>query len=458
MMANAHNTRSGIKTRTGRWYPVLWRWHFYAGLFCIPFVITLSVSGAVYLFKPQIDDWLFQEYRGLRATPVSETEQAFVNQATTNERIQVAMAYLPGSRFLSYQLPDRPDDGVIINLMHHGEKVRVIVNPWTLSVLNVSKDNDRLIRLVRTFHSELLAGNTGSILVELASCWAIVLIVTGLVMSWARRSGWAGILYIRWRSGRRVLWRDIHSVLGWYFSLLTLFLLITGLPWALVWGSAFKEVRQMTHSMAANQSWSTGRASEKKRWGPMAVETVDLNELVVSRAAGLALAPPVILSVSDVAANTWKAQSRHQNRPLRSDVWINGNDGSVLSMKHFDQKPWIDRVIGVGIAAHEGQLFGWLNQLLGVLTALALVTLSVSGAVLWWRRRPASEGALRTSLGAPPVIPAGFSALGWGVKLTLILLVVFLPMLAVSLIALWLLEILVWSRIQPASRWLGLRS
>ncbi|MFT8816373.1 PepSY domain-containing protein, partial [Acetobacter fabarum] len=40
----------------------LWRWHFFSGLFCLPFVAFLSLTGAVYLFKPQIDDWIDWRY------------------------------------------------------------------------------------------------------------------------------------------------------------------------------------------------------------------------------------------------------------------------------------------------------------------------------------------------------------------------------------------------------------
>src|SRR3546814_7927493 len=31
-----------------RWYNAVWRWHFYAGLFCIPFVIWLALTGTIY--------------------------------------------------------------------------------------------------------------------------------------------------------------------------------------------------------------------------------------------------------------------------------------------------------------------------------------------------------------------------------------------------------------------------
>ena len=38
----------------------------------------------------------------------------------------------------------------------------------------------------------------------------------------------------------------------------------------------------------------------------------------------------------------------------------------------------LDRVAGVGIAAHEGLLFGRTNQLIGLLTAMGLVLLKES--------------------------------------------------------------------------------
>jgi uncharacterized iron-regulated membrane protein len=55
----------------------VWRWHFYAGLFCIPFIIILSVTGSLYLFKPQIESAIDRPYDALSFTgPVkSITEQ-----------------------------------------------------------------------------------------------------------------------------------------------------------------------------------------------------------------------------------------------------------------------------------------------------------------------------------------------------------------------------------------------
>ena len=59
-------------------YRAVWRWHFYAGLFCIPFVVLLSISGSIYLFKNEIDAWIDRPYdhlhvKGYPATAADQT-------------------------------------------------------------------------------------------------------------------------------------------------------------------------------------------------------------------------------------------------------------------------------------------------------------------------------------------------------------------------------------------------
>ena len=59
-MASSPNNVAPARERTvPSFYNLAWRWHFYAGLFVIPFMILLSVTGMIYLFKPQLDAWMY---------------------------------------------------------------------------------------------------------------------------------------------------------------------------------------------------------------------------------------------------------------------------------------------------------------------------------------------------------------------------------------------------------------
>ena len=44
-------------------YRAVWRWHFYAGLLVLPFMITLSITGALYVYHDEIDNWFHADLK-----------------------------------------------------------------------------------------------------------------------------------------------------------------------------------------------------------------------------------------------------------------------------------------------------------------------------------------------------------------------------------------------------------
>src|SRR5690606_14761278 len=127
---------------------------------------------------------------------------------------------------------------------------------------------------------------------------------------------------------------------------------------------------------------------------------------------------------------------------------VDGTTGEVIHRDDFADRPLIDRMVSLGIAAHEGQLFGWPNQLLGLFTTGGLVLISLSGYVLWWRRRPSG------SLGAP--LPSGTPRFRWPLLVTITVLGLYLPLFGLSLALVLLSEHLLLRHIRPIHNWLGL--
>ena len=169
----------------------------------------------------------------------------------------------------------------------------------------------------------------------------------------------------------------------------------------------------------------------------------------VAAVGPLNLPPPVVIAAPASGSTDWSAKSMTPKRPGRVDLTVDGATGSIKDRKDFSSKHLIDKVVQVGIAAHEGQLFGWPNQLLGLLTAMGLVLLSASSVVMWWKRREPGE------LGAPKMAASPRFSLG---LLGLVLaLGVYLPLFGISLVAVLIVETLVLRRIPPVQRWLGLR-
>ena len=406
----------------------LWRWHFHAGMFCIPFVIVLALTGSLYLFKPQIDAFADRDVDSLQVTG---------HRATGEAQIAAAIASLPGSKLFVYEVPREPDDAVRVHLYAPDGAGRIVyVHPETLAILKTVPHAARLTEIVKTLHSELLAGRTGSILVELAASWAIIMLGTGLYLWWPREArGAGGVLYPRLGAGSRVFWRDLHAVTGVWISSLAMFLLLSALPWTTVWGAGFKEIRSL--GTPTKQDWSTGHAGEHaEHLRDMAAATlvspVSLDD-IVRRVAALHLDPPVRIYLPSDRQPWWRVRSETQDRPRVRELALDRVSGAVLRDEGFGAKPLVDRIVGVGVAAHEGQLFGAANQALGLFTALGLITLCVSAVVLWWRRRPGG------SLGIPAPRVAEFRIGAWLIT-GMLVLGALLPVFGISLAVLWIVD------------------
>ena len=178
---------------------------------------------------------------------------------------------------------------------------------------------------------------------------------------------------------------------------------------------------------------------------------------IVLRAQNENLPAPVIIQPPGAPnlfgppnGDTWTLTTQTQNRPLVRKVSYDVVTGIEVSRSGFADKHVIDRIVGIGIAWHEGALFGIVSQLIGVLTALMLMTLAVSGFLMWRRRKPDD------ALGAPP-LPRDPAKLK-GVAAIVLLLAALLPLLAASLILLWIVDRLIIPRLPRAAKWLGSRS
>ena len=465
-------------------FRTIWRWHFYAGLFCIPFVWWLALTGSIYLFKPQIESWLNRPYTHLTTAAARIAPYA---------EVRAALAAVPGSALDAYQLPRSPGDAAEILVGRGSEETRVWIDPRTVRVLKAVPEDGRLMNVIFHLHGELLLGDRGSMIVELAGSWAIVMLITGLYLWWPRNAqGLAGVLYPRLGRGSQLFWRDIHGVTGVWVSATALVMLMSGLPWAKSWGSDLKEIRQLVSHKPVHQDWPTGSGSELAARaalsaGSLAGQGVGAQDTsggmagmsmpgmnmgggsgsgphvdgalprgaysaidrMVPAVARLDLAYPVLITPPMRPGGPWGARSDAQDRPLRVTLTLDPKTGAVLKRKGFDQSGWVDRAVSVGIAAHEGQLFGWPNQLLNLFTASGLFVASISAVVLWWRRRP--HGVL----GAP--LPLGRLRFSTGLLAIIIILGVLLPLLGASMVAVFVLDRFVLRRIPGARTWLGLR-
>lgn len=447
-------------------YFAIWRWHFYAGLFVVPFLLMLAVTGFFMMWftaiAPEYGDRLVVEPAAAHLT-LADQQQA-------------ALAAVPGATGLAgYTAPYDAATPALFSVMGaDGAEQVVALDPYRGDVLRITPDGATWNAFAEEIHGSLLIGKAGDRLIEIAVCLGLFLLASGLYLWWPRGAGAARDLFVPRLSARgRSFWKSLHSVTGAWAAILLAFFFVTGLAWAGVWGEKFVQawstfpaekwdnvpLSDATHASmnhgekevpwALEQTPMPASGSDAGVTG-LAEGTTATLATVVALAREIGFAGRFRLSSPSDETGVWtmaQDSMSYDSPDPTSDrtVHLDQYTGRILADVRFADYSVPGKAMAVGIALHEGQTGLW-NVIVNGLFCLAVFLLCVSGIIMWWLRRPAK--AMR--LAAPPLpqqVP-----LARGVMLIALLLSMAFPMLGLTLLAVIALDLVVLSALPGLKR------
>jgi uncharacterized iron-regulated membrane protein len=400
-------TDTARTTDVGPLYRAIWRWHFFAGLIVIPFMLLLAITGGLYLFKNEIARTVFA-YRTVVAAenrPILPAETLIAN----------AVAAVPGAKPLSYFDPPDATTSAVVKVAAPA-KTLVWLNPYSGAVLDVAEQRLEFSHFVRKLHSLAFFGHGLETIIEATGGLAMVLVITGVYLWWPRRQT-GGVVTIRGTPARRVFWRDTHAVAGIFGSVLIFFLAFSGMPWSGYWGNALNEYASRIGAGYPIGVWDgvptskipEAAALDKTIWSeekaPMPVSkaspTAEIRPIGTTRAIAIAKAsgitPGFELTLPIDPTGVYTAQIFPADLNRQRTIHIDQYSGEPLVDLGYRDSGWIGRWVDYGVNIHMGQEWGRFNQLLMLAGVLLLAISSVAAVVMWWKRRPSGR------LGVPPM-------------------------------------------------------
>lgn len=419
-------------------YASVWRWHFFAGLLCLPILLNLAITGSLYLFKNEINDWIYHSERF-----VAPSSQAAISLQRLTQ--QVLLEY-PGEVKL-VQTPATIDRsmGILIK-QPHGETVQVLVNPFTGQILGAHAESQQWELIVKKLHSLTLVGTWANWLVEVVAGWTMVLVITGLYLWWPRGKS-ANIMCVRETPDKRVWWRDVHALTGLIGGGIILFLALTGMPWSAFWGQQLGKISTAYGWGFPTYLWAAVPESniplESQGDVPWTLKKTTLPTSIDDQSNG------AIVSIGlDAALHVFESASLKPGYSIRLPMGPGGvytalqfpADATQERVIHIDQysgKTLIDtgyaeygpvaKVTEWGTSVHQGKQYGLISQLIMLAGCIALLLLTISSVTMWWKRRPAGK-----RVAAPPKRQDG--KITRNVAIITVALGVIFPLLGVSML------------------------
>ncbi|MEQ7892587.1 PepSY-associated TM helix domain-containing protein [Xanthomonas arboricola] len=449
---------------------LFWRWHLYAGLFVAPFLLMLAVTGAIYLFNDELNDAIYPELRF--------TQAPWKERSSLGSLIDAAETHVPRSTATRIDVPADPRRPALIYLeVANAASQIAFVDPGNGQVLGTLVPSRTLVGLADRLHGSLLLGTPGSYLIELAACWAVLLILSGLYLGWPRGQGqawWHGIVPDV-RTKGRAFWKSLHAATGLWVSLLVLFLIFTGLPWASFWGDWVRSGAEAIDAgyppvyrrYVATAAPTIGTGFNDVPWtlqhAPMPPAEADSDpahshhgthatptpgaarywtdaglERAIAHVRAAGTTDPLRVFLPSAHHGALMAYT-YPDRPQRQVTYHFDERGELLVRASFDDYGVVAQAIEMGVQLHMGNYFGRANQLVMLFACVGIVVLCVSGMVMWWRRKPAGR------IGSPG--SGRHTPLRWLFALAMVTAIL-LPLVFVSLLVVWAFD----RWIRPRSR------
>jgi len=430
---------------------LIFRWHFLCGLLFIPLTIIISVSGIIYLFEDEYEEYIYDDLlfvepstnRMPASSLVAIAQKTYPNMRAsgfkffTDPTRSAQVTFRQGRSMPHHGKPvDLPkpevvsmewagDGAVKVPVVINRQRTTVYINPYTGELLGKLKSGETLMSFMKDLHGNLVGGKFGSYFVELTSCWVIMLMATGIVLWWPKRgSGIRGTLTIRFNESNRILWRDLHAVPAFYFTFLIIFLVVSGLPWTQTWGSAFHSIQR---SLGMNATAGFHSRTLKSDLDTNTQQHPITLDHVILEAEKKSYSGEIKVKIPRNPTDTFAILQDSDDPAARLSMHFDQYSGAMLGATKWEETPLLAKAVTYGIKLHRGEYFGVSNLILALVSTLILVFMCVSGIVLWWRRRPPGR------LGAPKY-PKKYEEPRW-LLWTTFGFALFMPLLGASLVA-----------------------
>jgi uncharacterized iron-regulated membrane protein len=423
----------------------IWRLHFWVGLFAAPTLIVLACTGLVILYTQPLDDLLNHD---LKVVPQGAT------QLPLDDQVSVARQHVgPESQLDAVTPPDGPERSTQVDFVSaeatgaERDLIQVFVDPYTGRYLGQRGELSGIIGWSNQLHR--LFGNdgpqislpslghliapanypdawmkvgVGNLLIELMAVWILVLLASGIYLWWPRAiEGGKPKLTIRWRKGGRLRWRDLHATTGILISVVLICYVVSGLTWSRYWGENWRAVSAtLTPSVSVDAPSTPAKVGDFDRLGrriawtatddpvyasepggptPKRLGFTEIDQIAKSEhmVPGYSIIPPSdstedgqTVYGSYTVANHWPQRVSEQRT-----LYLNQFTGQTITNATADQDGALSRITSWGIAMHMGNQYGVLTRITATLACVGLLTMIVSGTIMWWKRRP------KGSLGLP---------------------------------------------------------
>lgn len=370
--------------------------HLWLGLTVGFFVLVISITGALYVFKDEIQnvtrkDYIHHNEQNIsqkKILPLRSLEQKVAAQ--TKEKYPLHWAEIPIDKTKSYKFyyyERNPnawnyfDEYVIYKTAY--------VNPFTGKVLALEDEKNGFFNIVKFIHwSFLLKSDWGTYIVGIPVLIFLIMLISGIILWWPKNKiARKQRFWFQWKNIKS--WRrknyDLHSILGFYSSIFALILTLTGLFYA------FFFVQAALYVLFSGGETVYPDFSHIKTKAPIEMRNAGTLDKMAQKVEEL---------YSDASAYSLDFGHEHlddHEHPnyevyvkqldysyhINHQIIFDENSGEVLMNRPHQKKNFGEKFVAANYDIHVGAILGIWGKILAFIVSLICASLPITGFLVW---------------------------------------------------------------------------
>lgn len=349
---------------------LIFQLHLYVGLVVGLLLVSAGLTGSVLVWKNEIDALLHPGLLRVEPAPAGLSLQ---------EVVEVAERAYPDRPAARIQMARAPGESVEVTTAG-ADPLQVYVDPYRGTVLGSRRPTETFANALFYWHTSLLSGETGEMVMGTSALLLLVLVLSGLVVWWPGMRRLADAVRVKWSANWKRVNYDLHRAGGFWSVLFLTLVAVTGS--SLVFHDAYM----------AGLDWAT--RSPPRPAAPVVSEVpgapaLPLDGMVQRANAALpggevtyVVLPPT--STAPLIVRKKMPPELHPNG--RNFVYLHPQTGEVLAVENALTAPAGTRAYNVLYPLHIGHWGGAVSRVLYSLLGLVPLLLFVSGFLMWRNR------------------------------------------------------------------------
>ncbi|GAB2766518.1 PepSY-associated TM helix domain-containing protein [Salinimicrobium soli] len=335
------------------------KYHSIAGLIAGLFLFLMGISGAILVFQHDIEDNLWKEYIEVRESGSLQIDRG----------IQTVQKQYPDwdTRLIHFQ----QGEALIFNLRKPQERLFVFVHPTSGEIIKEINELTTFTRWLLKFHYSLQAGPVGRIIVFCVGLLFLFSLLSGVYLY--RKSFFKTLMFRTGitRNSRRSFYSSLHRTVGTWALIFNLLLVVTGtfLSYSVVAAGLNPPPAPKTPVISASVEDFLGKIEK---------------EYPFFEATYVRL--PVTAS-GEVRAFGFYEDDPFYTSEFGNIISADPVSGEILKVSRIKEGNLQEKLSNVLLPLHFGNYGGIWTKILYCLTGLSGPFLSITGFLLWRKKK-----------------------------------------------------------------------